>query len=248
MIRFLKLDFNNRLFSKPYPCLWVGLLLIIALLNTEFNQRKGSLTINHLYSPFYSQEYAKIYLETPLPMIWSFKVNDNYERQLSIFSTSWDTLITTPPGNPILYSFWRDADAGRNQITNLSNTTTEPMEISIFSPVNSADTTIITSGSAQLKQYQSIEYFGKNFTTVRFTSNGNQSELIYCFFGLGSPVPIALNTSLENIPPSIEKIKNVIIVESNKYQIRKRWGPIRIFVIYLPIVNNSKVKVDFFPG
>ncbi|MCH2193600.1 MAG: hypothetical protein MK119_05645 [Kordia sp.] len=186
-----------------------------------------------------------MYLNVSVPVIWSFKASNNYKQELSIFSSTWDTLLVAQSGTSILYSFWRDTSFGFQQVINLNEERNKPLEIGLFSPQKKADTTIVTSGTVHLQQYQSFDYFVKEYATVRLTSKSDQSELLYCMFGLHSVVAVALNTSKEVIPPSYEGIKNIEIVNSNQYEIRNKWGAIKIFVVYLHIVDGSSVKVAF---
>lgn len=228
---------------------WVAfLLLLILLVSFKVSLRKGKIKINEVNKKFGYQDYDSIYLNATVPVIWAFKANDNYSQQISISSDYWDTLVKTPSGNPVLYSFWREAKFGFKQISNLNNKKNKSLEIGFFSPIKKADTIISGTSLVKLKQYQSVEYFTEGLTTVRFSSNSSRVELVYCIFGIDSVIPIALNTSKKEMPEAFKKIKNLVTIESNQYQIRNRWGRIKIFIVYLPMIDSDFITVDFFKG
>ncbi|MEL7145789.1 MAG: hypothetical protein AAFO69_05440 [Bacteroidota bacterium] len=206
------------------------------------------LQLNHVDTTLTYGQFANVYLNVPAPVIWSIRVTDNYSHQISVFSSSWDTLMLAPQGNPILYTFWRADQYGLQQITNLDNKTKSPLQVGVYSPIAKADTILKGFGSIKLMPLQSIEYFGGDFTTIRFTANDNQIQLIYCFIGSDSVIPLALNTSAGNLPPSFENIEGILAVNDDHFQLRGRWESDRIFIVYMPIISTTSITVEFFSG
>ena len=181
------------------------------------------------------------------PAIWSIEVLDNYRQELSVVTRTWDTLLKFPAGTPITYSFWREYKMGRQQITNLGYHQDSKLLVACFSPAAPAQKTIVRRGSIKLKRYESVQYHSKGMSTVRLSSYTNNEILIYGFFGTDSVIPLALNTSKNNMPRFYNHIENLKTVIDNSYEFRARWDSKKLFFVFLPIVQDS-ILVEFFPG
>lgn len=246
-VQVLKLDYNKNL-RKHYPYMNIVVVFFLLSIIFSFSRIKHiKLKINGI-TKLNKFDNAKTYLNLPSPVIWSVKVSDDQSHQVSIFSQKWDTLLTTPVGAKINYTFWQYAKDGFHQATNLSNNNNS-IQVALFSPIYSADTTIVNAGEITLNQFQSVEYTPSDLATIRLNSVSSQESLIYCVFGVDSIIPVALNTDHKDIPDYMKKIKNLKPIPSNQFQFRARWDAQRVFIINLSSSDKKdEISVEFFPG
>ncbi|WP_408032135.1 hypothetical protein [Tenacibaculum xiamenense] len=246
-MQILKLDYN-KFELKPYHYSYILVGLFLTGISLSFKRVKLlKLNINGI-THLKKFDHAKTYLNLPSPIIWSVKVENDESHQISIYSSKWDTLLKTPVGTQVNYTFWQYAKNGFHQTTNLSNNN-GTIQVGLYSPIYNADTTIINAGKVILDQFQSVEYTPSNLATIRLNSKSTEESLIYCIFGIDSIVPVALNTDNKDIPEHMRKIKNLKPIPNNKFQFRARWNSQRIFIINLSSSDKkSNVTIEFFPG
>jgi len=248
-MRILKLNYNKTLIKLyHYTSVVVVFFLLSTIFLFSFSRIKHiKLKINSI-TKLNKFDYAKTYLNLPSPVIWSVKVSNDQSHQISIFSSKWDTLLTTPIGAKVNYTFWQHAKDGFHQATNLSNNN-NAIQVALFSPIYNADTTVVNAGKIILNQFQSVEYTPNDLATIRLNSTSPKESLIYCIFGVDSIIPVALNTNPKDIPSYMEKIKKLKPVPANQFQFRARWNAQRIFIINLSSSDTKdEITIEFFPG
>lgn len=194
-------------------------------------------------------DYSELELFEEGFVIWGLQNLDNYGVTLSLNNNNnVDSLIELPVGSEgLLRSFVKKYSNGPFRITSLSRFASNEVRVSCFSPKNQSTYYLSNPGQRTLRQFESLSFHSKGFTTISFSTYSQNRFLFYVFIGTDSIFPVSLNSDGTTLPNWYPNKKMLKISSGNNFTIRGRWYYQQIFIVALPEVQDS-ILVRIYPG